>query len=65
METLIGTLRDKLPAAEVDYAVEDALVEAGYAGALGWFGSGGVGAQQKGRECEVGCVSGSCGAQRR
>lgn len=32
VETLIGTLRDKLPATEVDYAVEDALVEAGYAG---------------------------------
>lgn len=35
VEALIGTLRAKLPAAEVDYAVEDALVEAGYAG--GWL----------------------------
>ncbi|KAL4853803.1 Calcium-dependent protein kinase 34 [Chlorella vulgaris] len=33
VESLIGTLRRKLPAAEVDYAVEDALVEAGYADA--------------------------------
>lgn len=33
VETLIATLRDKLPATEVDYAVEDALVEAGYADA--------------------------------
>lgn len=32
VEALIGALRGKLPAAEVDYAVEDALVEAGYAG---------------------------------
>jgi hypothetical protein len=32
VESLIGALRDKLPAAEVDYAVEDALLEAGYAG---------------------------------
>ncbi len=34
VDSLIATLRAKLPAAEVDYAVEDALVEAGYAGAL-------------------------------
>ena len=33
VDALIGTLRAKLPAAEVDYAVEDALVEAGYADA--------------------------------
>lgn len=33
VESLLGTLRAKLPAAEVDYAVEDALVEAGYADA--------------------------------
>ena len=32
-EKLIATLRDKLPAAEVDYALEDALLEAGYASA--------------------------------
>lgn len=32
VDNLIATLRAKLPAAEVDYAVEDALVEAGYAG---------------------------------
>lgn len=37
VEALIGTLRRKLPAAEVDYAVEDALVEAGYAGGC-WVG---------------------------
>lgn len=30
-EALIGTLRNKLPKAEVDYALEDALLEAGYA----------------------------------
>ncbi len=29
---LMQVLRDKLPSAEVDYAVEDALVEAGYKG---------------------------------
>ena len=28
----MATLRDKLPAQEVDYAVEDALLEAGYTG---------------------------------
>lgn len=33
VDNLIATLRAKLPAAEVDYAVEDALVEAGYADA--------------------------------
>lgn len=29
---LTSIIRDKLPSAEVEYAVEDALVEAGYAG---------------------------------
>ena len=39
---LVDLLRARLPAAEVDYAVEDALLEAGAAGApyrkLGWTG---------------------------
>ena len=30
-EALVLTLRNKLPGAEVDYALEDALLEAGYA----------------------------------
>ncbi|PSC74049.1 Calcium-dependent kinase 29 [Micractinium conductrix] len=30
VDALMATLRDKLPAQEVDYAVEDALLEAGY-----------------------------------
>ena len=51
VETLIATLRDKLPATEVDYAVEDALVEAGYAGGCGW------GEQW---EAEAGKVGASC-----
>ena len=29
---LINLVREKVPSSEVDYAVEDALVEAGYAG---------------------------------
>lgn len=32
MERLMCVLREKLPAAEVEYAVEDALVDAGYKG---------------------------------
>ncbi len=32
LDAVLSTLRSKLPADEVDYAVEDALVEAGYAG---------------------------------
>ena len=32
MERLMRVLREKLPAAEVEYAVEDALVDAGYKG---------------------------------
>ena len=32
LDAILGALRSKLPADEVDYAVEDALVEAGYAG---------------------------------
>ena len=31
---LTSIIRQKLPSAEVEYAVEDALVEAGYAGSL-------------------------------
>ena len=34
MERLMRVLREKLPAAEVEYAVEDALVDAGYKGKL-------------------------------
>ncbi len=30
--SLLDGLRSRLPAAEIEYAVEDALVEAGYAG---------------------------------
>lgn len=33
LDAVLGTLRAKLPADEVDYAVEDVLVEAGYADA--------------------------------
>ena len=29
----VGLLRDRLPAAEVEYAIEDALLQAGHAGA--------------------------------
>lgn len=43
VEALIGALRGKLPAAEVDYAVEDALLEAGYAGGFVCFLGGGRG----------------------
>lgn len=32
MERLMCVLREKLPAAEIEYAVEDALVDAGYKG---------------------------------
>lgn len=32
MERLMRVLREKLPAAEVEYAMEDALVDAGYKG---------------------------------
>lgn len=32
IQRLMSVLREKLPAAEVDYAVEDALVDAGYKG---------------------------------
>ena len=32
IQRLMTVLREKLPAAEVDYAVEDALVDAGYKG---------------------------------
>ena len=32
MDRLMCVLREKLPAAEVEYAVEDALVDAGYKG---------------------------------
>ena len=28
----VGLLRDRLPAAEVEYAIEDALLQAGHAG---------------------------------
>ena len=37
MERLMRVLREKLPAAEVEYAVEDALVDAGYKGDSGTF----------------------------
>ena len=32
MDRLMCVLREKLPAAEIEYAVEDALVDAGYKG---------------------------------
>lgn len=32
IQRLMTVLREKLPAAEVEYAVEDALVDAGYKG---------------------------------
>ena len=39
--SLLEGLRSRLPAAEIEYAVEDALIEAGYAGiylaALAWL----------------------------
>ena len=35
-DQLLAVLKSKLPAAEVDYAVERALVEAGYAGEESW-----------------------------
>ena len=35
MDRLMCVLREKLPAAEVEYAVEDALVDAGYKGISG------------------------------
>lgn len=39
-DALLSVLRSKLPAAEVDYAVEHAMVEAGHAGARARFGRG-------------------------
>ena len=52
---LLNLVREKVPSSEVDYAVEDALVEAGYAGTSLLSSKDGVIGHVCAHTCKVAC----------